>query len=144
MHNGTGLFFWGFLVVYGIVMFAISPKAVTIGGFFKGTDKKGRAASSLMVTSSVFIAWIFAKSVYNCANMGYSYGIVGGIGYAVYWLCIPLTGFAIYRLRRRFAAKSMTDFLTRNYGVAAAFCFSAAILVRLFNEVWSNTSVIGG
>lgn len=98
MHNGTGLFFWGFLVVYGIVMFAISPKAVTIGGFFKGTDKKGRAASSLMVTSSVFIAWIFAKSVYNCANMGYSYGIVGGIGYAVYWLCIPLTGFAIYRL----------------------------------------------
>ena len=56
MHNGTGLFFWGFLVVYGIVMFAISPKAVTIGGFFKGTDKKGRAASSLMVTSSVFIA----------------------------------------------------------------------------------------
>ena len=63
MHNGTGLFFWGFLVVYGIVMFAISPKAVTIGGFFKGTDKKGRAASSLMVTSSVFIAWIFAKSV---------------------------------------------------------------------------------
>ncbi len=144
MHNGTGLFFWGFLVVYGIVMFAISPKAVTIGGFFKGTDKKGRAASSLMVTSSVFIAWIFAKSVYNCANMGYSYGIVGGIGYAVYWLCIPLTGFAIYRLRRRFAAKSMTDFLTSNYGVAAAFCFSAAILVRLFNEVWSNTSVIGG
>ena len=101
MHNGTGLFFWGFLVVYGIVMFAISPKAVTIGGFFKGTDKKGRAASSLMVTSSVFIAWIFAKSVYNCANMGYSYGIVGGIGYAVYWLCIPLTGFAIYRLRRK-------------------------------------------
>ena len=41
MHNGTGLFFWGFLVVYGIVMFAISPKAVTIGGFFKGTDRKG-------------------------------------------------------------------------------------------------------
>ena len=69
MHNGTGLFFWGFLVVYGIIMFAISPKAVTIGGFFKGTDKKGRAASSLMVTSSVFIAWIFAKSVYNCDNI---------------------------------------------------------------------------
>ena len=144
MHNGTGILFWGFLIVYGIVMFAISPKVVTIGGFFKGTDKKGRAATSLMVTSSVFIAWIFAKSVYNCANMGYSYGIVGGVGYAVYWLCIPLTGYAIYRLRRRFSAKSMTDFLTTNYGVAAAFCFSAAILVRLFNEVWSNTSVIGG
>ena len=144
MHMGTGLFFWGFLLVYGIVMFAISPKAVTIGGFFKGTNKEGRAASSLLITSSVFISWIFAKSVYNCANMGYAYGIVGGIGYAVYWLCIPLTGYAIYRLRRRFRAKSMTQFLTDNYGVGAAFCFSAAILIRLFNEVWSNTSVIGG
>ena len=37
----------------------------------------------------------------------------------------------------------MVSFLTEHYGVAAAFCFSAAILVRLFNEVWSNTSVIG-
>lgn len=144
MQMGTGLLFWGFLVVYGVIMFVISPKAVTIGGFFKGTDKKGKAASSLMITSSVFIAWIFAKSVYNCANMGYKFGIVGGIGYAVYWLCIPLTGYAIYRLRRRFGATSMTQFLTSNYGVAAAFCFSAAILIRLFNEVWSNTSVIGG
>ena len=35
------------------------------------------------------------------------------------------------------------SFLTEHYGVAAAFCFSAAILVRLFNEVWSNTSVVG-
>lgn len=144
MHSGMGPLFWGFLVVYGVIMFAISPKVVTIGGFFKGTDKKGKAASSLLVTSSVFIAWIFAKSVYNCANMGYKYGIVGGIGYAVYWLCIPLTGYAIYRMRRRFGATSMTQFLTSNYGVAAAFCFSAAILIRLFNEIWSNTSVIGG
>ena len=144
MGLATGPLFWGFLIVYGIIMFAISPKAVTIGGFFKGTDKNGKAASAVMVTASIFIAWIFAKSVYNCANMGYKFGIVGGIGYAVYWLCIPLTGWAIYRLRRRFGAKSMTDFLTKNYGVAAAFCFSAAILVRLFNEIWSNTSVIGG
>ena len=142
--TATGPLFWGFLIVYGVIMFAISPKTVTIGGFFKGTDKNGKAASALMITASVFIAWIFAKSVYNCANMGYKFGIVGGIGYAVYWLCIPLTGYAIYRLRRRFGAKSMTDFLTSNYGIAAAFCFSAAILIRLFNEVWSNTSVIGG
>ena len=35
------------------------------------------------------------------------------------------------------------SFLTEHYGIAAAFCFSAAILVRLFNEVWSNTSVVG-
>lgn len=90
-----------------------------------------------------FHCWIFAKSVTNAANMGADFGIVGGIGYAIYWLCIPLTGWALYRLRRKFGAKGMVSFLTDHYGVAAAFCFSAAILVRLFNEVWSNTSVIG-
>ena len=143
MDSTTGIFFWGFLIVYGIVMFLLSPKTVSLGGFFKGEDKHGRAANPWMITASIFIAWIFAKSVTNAANMGAQFGIVGGIGYAMYWLCIPLTGFALYRLRRRFGATGTVSFLTKHYGVAAAFCFSAAILVRLFNEVWSNTSVVG-
>ncbi|MBQ9068941.1 MAG: hypothetical protein IJ131_07770 [Eggerthellaceae bacterium] len=143
MESTTGIFFWGFMIVYGIVMFILSPKTVSAGGFFNGEDKQGRDANPWMITASIFIAWIFAKSVTNAANMGQSFGIVGGVGYAVYWLCIPLTGYALYRLRKRFLAKSIISFLTEHYGVAAAFCFSAAILVRLFNEVWSNTSVIG-
>lgn len=143
MDETTGLFFWGFLVVYGVVMFILSPKTVTAGGFFNGEDRKGRDANPWMIMASIFIAWIFAKSVTNAANMGQNFGIVGGIGYAVYWLCIPLTGYALYRLRRKFGATGMVSFLTKHYGVAAAFCFSAAILVRLFNEVWSNTSVVG-
>ena len=143
MDNSTGILFWGFLIVYGIAMYIISPKTVSVGGFFRGEDRQGRDANPWMITASIFIAWIFAKSVTNAANMGASFGIVGGIGYAVYWLCIPLTGWALYRLRRRFRATSLVSFLTEHYGVAAAFCFSAAILVRLFNEVWSNTSVVG-
>ena len=143
MTNTTGIYFWGFLIVYGIAMFLLAPKTVSSGGFFNGEDKKGRDANPWMITASIFIAWIFAKSVTNAANMGQSFGIVGGIGYAVYWLCIPLTGHVLYRLRRRFGATGMVSFLTKEYGVAAAFCFSAAILIRLFNEVWSNTSVVG-
>ncbi len=143
MDLSTGILFWGFLIVYGIVMYVISPKTVSVGGFFRGEDKQGRDANPWMITASIFIAWIFAKSVTNAANMGASFGIVGGVGYAVYWLCIPLTGWALYRLRRKFGATSLVSFLTEHYGVAAAFCFSAAILVRLFNEVWSNTSVVG-
>lgn len=143
MDSTTGIFFWGFLIVYGVVMFILSPKTVTAGGFFNGEDRQGRDANPWMITASIFIAWIFAKSVTNAANMGQNFGIVGGVGYAVYWLCIPLTGYALYRLRRRFGATSIVSFLTKHYGVAAAFCFSAAILVRLFNEVWSNTSVVG-
>lgn len=143
MDLSTGVFFWGFLIVYGVVMFVLSPRTVSFGGFFRGEDKEGREAAGWMIAASIFISWIFAKSVTNAADMGAKFGIVGGIGYAVYWLCIPLTGYALYRLRRRFGAKSTVSFLTDNYGVAAAFCFSAAILVRLFNEVWSNTSVVG-
>lgn len=138
MTDWTGLLFWGFLVVYGVAMFLISPKTVTVGGFFRGENRQGKDANPWMIMASVFIAWIFAKSVTNAANMGADFGIVGGIGYAVYWLCIPLTGWALYRLRRKFGAKGMVSFLTEHYGIAAAFCFSAAILVRLFNEVWST------
>src|SRR3989338_2941046 len=140
----TGLFFWGFLVVYGALMLALSPRAVTLGGFFNGEDNQGRSASPWLITSSIFISWIFAKSVTNAANLGATYGLVGGLAYAMYWLSIPLTGFVIYRLRRRFAATGLVSFLSSHYGRGAALAFSAAILIRLFNEVWSNTAVVGG
>lgn len=139
-----GLFFWGFLLLYGALMWVLSPRAVTLGGFFHGEDGQGRSASPWLLTSSIFISWIFAKSVTNAANLGASYGLVGGLAYATYWLSIPLAGFVIYRLRRRFGASGLVPFLTRHYGRAAALAFSAAILIRLFNEVWSNTAVVGG
>lgn len=140
----TGLFFWGFLIAYGALMYWLSPRTVTIGGFFNGEDSQGRQASPLLLTTSIFISWIFAKSVTNAANLGAEFGLVGGLAYATYWLSIPLCGLVIYRLRRRFQATSLVSFLTSNYGRAAALAFSAAILIRLFNEVWSNTAVVGG
>jgi len=139
-----GLYFWGFLALYGVIMYLLSPKARTIGSFFKGEDTLGRSVSTPLLISSIFISWIFAKSITNAANLGAQYGIVGGVAYATYWLCIPVAGFAIYRLRRKFGAKTLVEFLTTNYGKWAAFAFSAAILIRLFNEIWSNTAVVGG
>ena len=140
----TGVFFWGFLLAYGALMYWLSPRTVTAGGFFNGEDSEGRQASPLLLTTSIFISWIFAKSVTNAANLGAEFGLVGGLAYATYWLSIPLCGLVIYRLRRRFQATSLVSFLTSNYGRAAALAFSAAILIRLFNEVWSNTAVVGG
>ena len=93
---------------------------------------------------SIFISWIFAKSVTNAANLGAAYGVVGGLAYAAYWLSIPLAGVVIYRLRTKEGATGLVPFLVGKYGRAAALAFSAAILVRLFNEVWSNTAVVGG
>lgn len=139
-----GLLFWGFLLLYGVLMWVLSPRAVTFGGFFRGEDAEGRSASPWLITSSIFISWIFAKSVTNAANLGASYGLVGGLAYATYWLSIPLAGLVIYRLRQRFGARGLVPFLTSHYGRAAALAFTAAILIRLFNEVWSNTAVVGG
>lgn len=139
-----GVAFWGFLALYGVLMYAFSPAARDRSGFFVGTDRHGRAASQWALTASIFISWIFAKSVTNAANLGAQYGVVGGLAYAAYWLSIPLAGWVIYRLRTRYGATGLVAFLSAKYGRLAALGFSAAILIRLYNEVWSNTAVVGG
>lgn len=144
MSDLNGLFFWGFLVVFGVVMYAVSPRATADAEFFGGHDSRGRPASEWALMMSIFISWIFAKSVTNAANLGATYGVVGGLAYATYWLSIPLAGVVIYRMRTREGATGIVAYLIRKYGRGAALAFSAAILVRLFNEVWSNTAVVGG
>ena len=139
-----GLAFWGFLVAYGAIMYLVAPPARTLSAFYAGTNEQGRAASEWALMLSVFVSWIFAKSVTNAANLGMQFGWVGGLAYATYWLSIPLAGFVIYRLRTRYAATGLVQFLTSKYGRLAALAFSAAILIRLYNEVWSNTAVVGG
>ena len=77
-----GVFFWGFLLIYGLVMYALSPRAATLGGFFHGEDSQGRSAAPWLLTSSIFISWVFDKSVTNATNLGASYGLIGGMAYA--------------------------------------------------------------
>ncbi|MFZ5505015.1 MAG: sodium:solute symporter, partial [Pseudomonadota bacterium] len=92
-----GAAFWGFLILYGAGMYALSPRAVGHAGFFRGHDEAGRPAATWALGASIFISWIFAKSITNAANLGATYGIVGGLAYATYWLSIPLAGWAILR-----------------------------------------------
>ncbi len=144
MTRLQGLFFWGFLLVFGLVMYIVAPRSKDEAGFFRGHDASGRPASEWALMMSIFISWIFAKSVTNAANLGATYGVVGGLAYAAYWLSIPVAGLVIYRLRTREGATGMVPFLIGKYGRGAALAFSLAILIRLFNEVWSNTAVVGG
>ncbi len=137
------MYFWGFLLLYGTVMYVISPHARTVSGFFAGTDNAGRPANAWALTCSIFISWIFAKSVTNAANLGAAFGVVGGLAYATYWLSIPVAGIVIYRLRTRHGARGLVPFLIARYGKLAALGFALAILIRLYNEVWSNTAVVG-
>ena len=144
MSELQGLFFWGFLLIFGAMMYVVVPSSKDEAGFFRGHDSKGRPASEWALMLSIFISWIFAKSVTNAANLGAASGIVGGLAYAAYWLAIPVAGLVIYRLRTREGATGLVPFLIAKYGRGAALAFSAAILIRLFNEVWSNTAVVGG
>lgn len=136
--------FWGFLVVYGIIMYALSPRSRNAASFYKGADDRGNPVSQWSLTASIFISWIFAKSVTNAANLGAAYGVVGGLAYATYWLSIPVAGYIIYLIRTQTGACSLQEFLTSRFGRLAAVSFAAAILIRLYNEVWSNTAVVGG
>ncbi len=144
MAQWQGAFFWAFLIAFGLIMLLVSPRAKTEDSFFRGYDDKGRPSSQWMLTSSIFISWIFAKSVTNAANLGQAYGIVGGLAYATYWLSIPVAGIVIYVLRTRYGANGLVSFLTGRHGRTAALAFSAIILVRLYNEIWSNSAVVGG
>lgn len=141
---GLSAAFWGFLLVYGALLYAVSPRAVTLRSFFQGADADGQPVATVPLTLSVFISWIFAKSVTVAANLGADYGVVGALAYATYWLSIPVAGLVIFWIRRRLQATSMVGFLIQRYGRAAAAAFMLAILIRLYNEVWSNASVVAG
>ncbi len=98
---------------------------------------------SFMLTSSLVIAWIFAKSITNAANLGLEYGIVGGLAYACYYLSFLTGGVMLYQLRVKGKFESIHHFLRSKYGSNAVRLFTVLIVFRLYNEVWSNTIVIG-
>lgn len=134
---------WAAMAVYGVVMFVISPRAKNYGEFYAAKSDEGREISTGFLIGSVVISWLFAKSITNSANLSATYGLVGGIAYAGWYLSIPVVGVVAYYLRTRFGAKGLNDFITTKYGRLASFGFLVAILIRLFNEVWSNTAVVG-
>jgi Na+/proline symporter len=135
---------WGILFVFGAAMFAISPRARgsdPMGQFFRGKDETGRETSGFFLTSSVLIAWIFAKSVQNAADLGQEFGLPGGAAYAAYWLSFIVAGVVLYRLRER-GFRSIHHYLGTRYGSASIWLFSLILLIRLWNEIWSNTIVM--
>ena len=135
---------WGILIVFGAAMYAISPRARgkdPVEQFFGGKDESGRESSGFFLTSSVLIAWIFAKSVQNAADLGQRFGLPGGVAYAAYWLSFIVAGVVLYRLRNR-GFRSIHHYLGTRYGSGAIWLFSLILLIRLWNEIWSNTIVM--
>lgn len=133
---------WGLVIASSLMLFLLSPWAKNTNQFFKATKKK-KFPNTFMLTGSLIISWIFAKSITNAANLGLDYGIVGGIAYAAYYLSFAVAGIIIYRIRTQSPFTSIHQFLVSKFGKGAIAVFSILIAIRLFNEVWSNTMVIG-
>ena len=133
---------WGLILISSLILFFLSPLAKTTDQFFKAVHKK-KAPNTLVLTGSLIISWIFAKSITNAANLGLDFGLVGGVAYAGYYLSFDVLGVIIYQLRTKGNFKSIHEFLISKFGRNAMAIFSILIAFRLFNEVWSNTMVIG-
>jgi len=137
--------FWQWAIVIGssLLMFVISPFAKSNDTFFRAKSEHNKAPGILLLTSSMVISWIFAKSITNAANLGMAYGFVGGLAYATYYLSFLVAGLVIYRMRTKGGFSSIHHFIGSKFGGKAVMIFSILIAFRLFNEVWSNTMVIG-
>jgi len=133
---------WIILILSSLALFAVSPWARTSKDFFRGS-KAEKMPGFWMLTSSLVISWLFAKSITNAANLGMAFGIVGGVAYAAYYLSFLVAGIIIYKMRVKGQVKSIHEFLQTKFGKGAVLVFSILIGIRLLNEVWSNTMVIG-
>lgn len=133
---------WSLIIASSLVLFLLSPLAKDTNQFFKAEQKK-KAPNAFMLMGSLIISWIFAKSITNAANLGLDFGIVGGVAYAGYYLSFAVAGLVIYRMRLHGKYTSIHHFLSSKFGQSAVTIFSILIAIRLFNEVWSNTMVIG-
>ena len=138
----TEIWQWILVIASSLILFALSPYAKTTASFFKANHNK-KSPNVLVLTGSLIISWIFAKSITNAANLGLDFGLVGGVAYAGYYLSFAVAGLLIYQLRTKGGYTSIHDFLTSKFGKKAVAVFTFLIIIRLFNEVWSNTMVIG-
>ena len=134
---------WLLVIASSVILFLISPYSRTTKEFFRATTKENTTPNVWLLTSSLVISWIFAKSITNAANLGLSFGMVGGVAYAAYYLSFLVAGIVIYQMRVKGGFESLHHFLQSKFGRNAVIVFSLLIGFRLFNEVWSNTMVIG-
>jgi len=134
---------WFCVIASSVLMYIFSPKATSLNQFFKAWGKNHKTPSTAVIIGSLVISWIFAKSITNAANLGKDFGILGGVAYGMYYLSFLVAGVVIYRLRKIGKYKGIPQFLFHKYGRTALSLFALLICFRLFNEVWSNTMVIG-
>jgi Na+/proline symporter len=134
---------WILAIAYMAIVWRVAPKAVSSSGFFRGKHANGKDPSFWLLVASAAISWIFAKSIINAANLSNAFGFWGGVSYGVYYLSFIVAGIAFYVIRTRTHYTSLPAFLHGKYGIVGMRLFLVAVGIRLYNEIWSNTKVVG-
>ena len=102
---------WATIIGLGLGLFLVSPLAKNSSDFYKASSSPQKEPGAILLTGSLVIAWIFAKSITNAANLGLSYGMVGGVAYACYYLSFFVAGVVIYQLRVKGGFSSIHHFI---------------------------------
>ena len=134
---------WILAIAYMAIIWRVAPRSVSASGFFRGKHANGKDPSFWLLVASAAISWIFAKSIINAANLSTAFGFWGGVSYGVYYLSFIVAGIAFYVIRTRSRYTSLPEFLYGKYGVVGMRLFLVAVGIRLYNEIWSNTKVVG-
>jgi SSS family solute:Na+ symporter len=109
-NNTVACLQWGFILLSSVLIFTFAPIAKTTKDFFYGS-KDDKQPNAILLTSSLVISWIFAKSITNVANLGLSFGVVGVVSYAAYYLSFLVAGLVIYKMRLNGGFKSIHHFI---------------------------------
>lgn len=139
---------WSILLGFFVLLIAATVIAErrnwsspSIGSFFNARDAKGNEVSYLLLGSSTTVSWVFAKSIANAATLGSALGMPG-IVYSFYWIAFIPAAVILTTLRYYGGYFSMHHYLRSRFGHGGAGLFSIIIILRLWNEVWSNSLVI--
>lgn len=131
-----------FIGIVTVVSLIISPRKVSITGFFDGVSHKGMQPGLWMLILSQVTTWIFARSLMNAAILGYFYGFAGTLAYTCYYLSF-LTGMYIVNQMRKRGAGSVQDWLGAHFGKTGHVAYNVVIALRLLSEVFANLIVVG-
>lgn len=131
------------LGILGLLSILVSPRVRSTGGFFAGRSETGKPPGLWMLVLSQVTTWIFARSLLNAALLGYAFGIVGTIAYAMYYASFLTGGWIVDAIRFRHGHTSIQTFLRDRFGAAGTLCFNIVIILRLLSEVFANLLVVG-
>ncbi len=120
----------------------VSPRHVSVDGFFSGANSEGHAPTLWALVMSQVTTWIFARSLLTAAILGYYYGVAGALAYTAYYMSFITGGYIVARLRAR-GARSFQEFLRGEFGATGPLLYNIVIALRLMSEVFANLLVVG-